>query len=258
MNSVKIGIIGGSGLDDPGILKEIKEIKINTPFGDTSDKLVAGQISGRDVVILARHGKKHTISPTNVPFQANLWALKQTGCTHILATSACGSLKEEIRPKDFIFVDQFVDFTKLRKRTFFDDFEKKIVHASMADPFCEKLRQILIGTANELNISHHKKGTIVTIEGPCFSTRAESHLFKGFGADVVGMTTATEAILARETGLCYAVIGMVTDYDVWRENTEPVTWEMVLKTMEYNSENAKKLLLEVIPKIDFLECSCRS
>lgn len=255
---IKIGVIGGSGLDDPEILKEAKEIKIGTPFGDTSDKFVTGRISGKDVVVLARHGKGHTITPTNVPYKANIWALRELGCTHILATSACGSLREEIKPKDFVFIDQFIDFTKLRQRTFFDDFKEKIVHVSMAEPFCGKLRQILIESAKKLGVSFHEKGVNITVEGPCFSTRAESHMFRGLGADVVGMTTSTETILARELGICYASIAMATDYDCWRENTEPVTMEMVLKTMEQNSVMAKKLLLDVISGIDFSECSCKN
>ncbi len=251
---IRVGIIGGSGIDDPGIIKNSEQINLNTPYGQTSSSIISGQISGVDVVVLARHGIGHIIPPTQVPFRANIWAFKEIGCTHILGTSACGSLREEIRPRDFVFIDQFIDFTKHRKRTFYEDFKEKIVHRPMADPFCGKLRKILIDTASELGIKHHKSGTIVTIEGSCFSTRAESRMFKGFGADVVGMTTATEAILAREAGLCYAIIGMSTDYDVWRENTEEVTWKMVVNNMVHNAKNAKKLLLKTIPKINFTRC----
>jgi len=253
---IKVGIIGGSGVENPKILQNSMEKAMETPFGMPSEKLIIGKIGGQDVVVLSRHGKKHSIPPTHVPFRANMWALKELGCTHILATSACGSLKEEIKPRDFIFIDQYLDFTKSRPRTLYENFTEKIVHASMADPFCQSLRKILIETAGELKIKHHKKGAIVTIEGPCFSTRAESNMFRSFDADVVGMSTATEAILARESGLCYGVIGMVTDYDVWREDTEPVTWQMIFETMGHNAENAKKMILQVVPKIKSTDCEC--
>lgn len=253
MPNIKIAVIGGSGIDDPKILKNPEEIGIETPFGNPASKLIAGQIAGRDIVILARHGKDHSIMPTKVPFRANIWALKEVGCTHILATTACGSLREEIRPKDLIFADQFIDFTKHRNLTFFED---KVIHTPMADPFCPKLRELLINAAEDLNISHHKKGTNITIEGPRFSTRAESHLFRNFGADIINMTTVPEVILARELGICYASIAMATDYDSWKKGEEAVTWDMILKAMKHNAENVKRLLLKVIPKIDYLECSC--
>jgi 5'-methylthioadenosine phosphorylase len=171
-----------------------------------------------------------------------------------LATTACGSLKEEIQPGDFVFLDQFIDFTKLRDLTFHED---EVVHTSMADPFCFNLRQLLISTAKDLGISYHDKGTMITIEGPRFSTRAESHMFRSFNADTINMSSVPEVTLARELGICYASVGMATDYDSWRENTEAVTFEMVLKTMEANAESVKKLLLEVIPKIEHMDCSCR-
>lgn len=255
MPKVKIGIIGGSGLDEPGILRNAAEIEVGTPFGKPASKLVSGQISGKDVVILSRHGKKHSIMPTKVPFRANIWALKEAGCTHILATTACGSLREEIHPKDFIFPDQFIDFTKHRNLTFYED---KVVHTAMADPFCPKLRELLAEAVRNLNIPYHEKGTNVTIEGPRFSTRAESNMFRMLGADFVNMTTVPEVILARELKICYASVAMATDYDCWRQNEESVTWEMIMKTMEQNAENAKKLLLEVIPKIDYFECLCKN
>ena len=191
--------------------------------------------------------------PTKVPFRANIWALKEIGCTHILATTACGSLREEIKPGDLIFVDQFIDFTKHRNLTFFED---KVIHTAMADPFCLKLRELLAGAAENLKIPYHKKGTNLTIEGPRFSTRAESYMFRSFNADVINMTTVPEVILARELGICYASIAMATDYDCWSKSEEAVTWEMILKVMERNSKNVIKLLLEVIPKIDFTKCPC--
>ncbi|MDD5547341.1 MAG: S-methyl-5'-thioadenosine phosphorylase [Candidatus Pacebacteria bacterium] len=252
-NKIKIAIIGGSGLDDPKILKNPQEVEIETPFGAPASKLITGQIAGQDVVVLARHGKNHSIMPTKVPFRANIWALKEIGCTHILATTACGSLREEIKPKELVFMDQFIDFTKHRNLTFFED---KVIHTPMADPFCPKLRDLLIKTAEDLKLPHHKKGTNVTIEGPRFSTRAESHMFRTLGADIINMSTVPEVILARELGICYASIAMATDYDCWKKGEESVTWEMILENMKHNAENVKKLLLEVIPKIDYLECSC--
>ncbi|MDD5431215.1 MAG: S-methyl-5'-thioadenosine phosphorylase [Candidatus Pacebacteria bacterium] len=252
-NKIKIAIIGGSGIDDPKILKDPQEIEMETPFGKPASKLITGKISGVDVVVLARHGKDHSIMPTKVPFRANIWALKEIGCTHILATTACGSLREEIKPRDLVFMDQFIDFTKHRNLTFFED---KVIHTPMADPFCPKLRELLIKTAENLKISHHKKGTNVTIEGPRFSTRAESHMFRNLGADIINMSTVPEVILARELGICYASIAMATDYDCWKAGEESVTWEMILNNMKHNAENVKKLLLEVIPKVDYSDCTC--
>ncbi len=184
--------------------------------------------------------------PTMVPYRANIWALDNIGVTHILATTACGSLRQKIKPKQLVFLDQFIDFTKHRDLTFYED---KVVHTSMADPFCDDLRKLLIKTAKELKISYHSKGTMVTIEGPRFSTRAESHMFRKLGADVINMSIVPEVILARELNICYASIAMATDYDSWHKNEEPVTWEMILSVMKENSDNVKKLILETIPKI---------
>src|SRR3989338_11308002 len=251
MSKIKIAIIGGSGLDEPGILKNAKEINPLTPFGATAAPLVCGQIDGAEVVVLARHGRGHTIMPTKVPYRANIWALKQAGCTHIIATTACGSLQEKIKPRDLIFLDQFIDFTKHRDLTFFED---KVVHTAMAEPFCPQLRGSLKQAAEELNISHHAKGTIITIEGPRFSTRAESRYFKSLGADVINMSTLPEVILARELGICYASVAMATDYDAWKISEAAVTWEMISNVMKDNAANVIKLLLKVIPKIDFDSC----
>jgi 5'-methylthioadenosine phosphorylase len=251
MSTNKIAIIGGSGLDDPQILKNVAEINIDTPYGKTSSSLLGGEINGVSVVVLARHGNKHTITPTHVPYRANIWALKEIGCSHIIATTACGSLKELIRPGDLIFLDQFIDFTKHRNLTFFDD---EVIHTPMADPFCHNLRNLLIATASELNLPHHKTGTILTIEGPRFSTRAESKYFAQIGADVINMSTVPEVILARELGICYASVAMSTDYDSWKENEEAVTWEKVLQVMAKNAANVKKLLIAVAPKINFSQC----
>lgn len=250
-DNIKIAIIGGSGIDNPDILKNSEEINIDTPFGKTASPLISGEIGDIEVVVLARHGKDHSIMPTKVPYRANIWALKEIGCTHILATTACGSLKENIKPRDLVLLDQFIDFTKHRNLTFFED---KVVHTSMADPFCPSLRSKLIAVAQELNLSFHKKGTMLTIEGPRFSTRAESIYFKGMGADVINMSTVPEVILARELGICYASVAMATDYDAWRENEEPVTWEMITEIMKSNADNVIKLLLKVITQINYDDC----
>lgn len=245
-NKVKIGIIGGTGLDDPKILKIAKELKIDTPYGKPADKLVEGKIAGCDVVILARHGKTHSINPTQVPYLANIWALKEAGCTHILATNACGSLIEKMKPGDLVFIDQFIDFTKHRPLTFFDD---KVIHTPMAEPFDLKLRQKLTNIAKKLNIKHHPRGTIITIEGPRFSTKAESKMFQSWGAEVIGMTTVPEVVLANELSIPYQSIAMVTDYDCWKEGEEPVTEELILKRMKENAEKVKHLLIETIKQI---------
>ncbi len=251
---MKIGIIGGSGMDDPGLMKNIKEKIIETPYGMPSSALTMGKIEGVDVIILARHGKDHSVYPTGVNFMANMYALKNEGCTHILATTAVGSLKEEIKPEDFVFLDQFIDFTKHRNLTYHTE---KVVHTPMSKPFCGKLRDNLINTAEEMDIKYHKKGTVVVIEGPRFSTEAESHMFRLLGADVINMSTVPEVILARELGLCYQAIAMSTDYDCWREEEEPVTWEMIVEVMTKNSEKVKKLLLNTITKIKHTDCECR-
>jgi len=193
--------------------------------------------------------------PSKVPYRANLWALKEIGCTHILATTACGSLRDEIKSKDLVFIDQFIDFTKHRNLTIYED---EVVHTPMADPICSNLRKILSETADEMDIPYHNQGTMITIEGPRFSTRAESKMFRTIGADVINMSTVPEVILARELKICYASIAMATDYDSWKDSEEGVTYDMVMKVMEHNAENVKKLLLEVIPKIDFKECECKN
>ncbi len=254
MAEIKIGIIGGSGMDDPRLMKGKREKKVKTPYGNPSSALTIGKIDGIDTVILARHGKDHSIYPTGVNFRANIHALKKAGCTHILATTAVGSLREKMRPGDLVFPDQFIDFTKHRPLTFHDE---RVIHTPMAEPFCETLRSLLISAAKELNLRHHNKGTVVTIEGPRFSTKAESHMFRKLGADVINMSTVPEVILAREAGICYQTIAMSTDYDCWKEGEEPVTWEMIVSTMNRNAENVKKLLLKTVSKICDTECECR-
>ena len=247
----KIGIIGGSGLENPHLLKNAKEIKVSTPFGEPNSSLLIGKIENKEVVLLSRHGRKHAIPPTQVNNRANIFALKEGGCTHIITTTACGSLKEEIGRGDFIFPNQFIDFTRHRKITFFEEFnEGDLKHVPMADPFDSNLREILINSAKLLLLKHHSTGTIITIEGPRFSTRAESRMFRMWGADVINMSIAPEVILANELGIPYATIAMSTDYDSWKEDEEPVSWEEVLKVFNQNVNNVIRLIIKVISKID--------
>jgi 5'-methylthioadenosine phosphorylase len=251
---IKVAIIGGSGLDDPGLMHDIKEHVVETPYGKPTSPLTTGKIDGVDTVVIARHGQDHSIYPTGVNCQANLFALKEAGCTHILATTAVGSLREKIRPGDFVFIDQFIDQTKHRPLTFHDE---KVIHTPMAEPFCRQLSDSLAESAKELRLRYHKRGTVVTIEGPRFSTKAESHMFRLLGGDVINMSTVPEVILARELGLCYQSIAMSTDYDCWKAEEEPVTWDVIVQTMKENAENVKRLIVATIPKIKYIECDCR-
>jgi 5'-methylthioadenosine phosphorylase len=246
----KIGIIGGSGLEDPKILKQPEQVEVNTPYGSPSSPFQRGMINGVEVLILSRHGKDHAIPPGRVNNCANIWALKELGCTHVLATTACGSLRQEIGRGDLVIADQFIDFTRHREVTFFSHFEAgNLKHTPMADPFDENLRDCLIRTATELKLHFHPRGTLITIEGPRFSTRAESRMFRLWGADLVNMSIAPESILANELGLPYAVVAMSTDYDAWNQEEEPVTWEEVLKVFKNNVRQVTDLLLHCLPLI---------
>ena len=247
---VKIGIIGGSGLDNPDILKHAKDIEVDTPYGKPSSPLKIGTINDVDVVLISRHGREHTIPPTQVNYRANIKALKDQGCTHILATTACGSLRNEIGRGHFVILDQFIDFTRLRKLSFFEEFPPgDAKHTAMAYPYSEELRNIFIETAKELNLKYHERGTVVTIEGPRFSTKAESEMFRIWGADVINMSIATETILANEAGIPYAAVAMSTDYDCWKEDETPVTWNEILEIFGKNVNNVIALLTNAIKKI---------
>ncbi|MBN1698501.1 MAG: S-methyl-5'-thioadenosine phosphorylase [Spirochaetales bacterium] len=246
----KIGIIGGSGLDNPAILENEKNKKVSTPYGKPTSDLKCGTIKGVDIVLLARHGREHTVPPTQVNFRANIAALKEEGCTHIIATTAVGSLREEIGRGHLVILDQFIDFTRLRNLSFFDEFEPhKPKHTPMAEPFSKELRKLLVAGCRELAVPFHEKGTVVTIEGPRFSTKAESHMFRSWGADVINMSIAPEAALANEAGIPYAAVAMSTDYDCWKEDEEPVTWEQILEIFGRNVDKVTRLLVEVIPRI---------
>lgn len=247
---IKIGLIGGSGLEKLSIFKNPEEVNIQTPYGNPSSTFYKGKIGQCEVYILSRHGRDHAIPPTLVNNRANIHAMKQLGCKYILATTACGSLREEIRRGDIVIPDQFIDFTVHRKNTFFDVFEPgQLGHVAMPDPFSDYLRKFLIDAAHEQDLSFHPKGTIVTIEGPRFSTRAESNMFRILGADVINMSIAPEAALANEAGIPYALIALSTDYDSWKHDENPVTWEEVLKVFEENVKHVTNLLINVLLKI---------
>lgn len=243
-----IGIIGGTGIYDPELLKDIKQIKISTPFGRTSDLITTGKLRGKDIIVIPRHGANHFYNPSTVPYRANIWAMKELGVKKLISVSAVGSLKEEIKPGNFVITDQFIDRTTKRKQSFYET--GKIAHISIAEPFCPNLRKTIIE-----KVECHEKGTCVVIEGPRFSTIAESQLFRLWGADIINMTLVPEIVLAREAEMCYANIAMVTDYDVWRDSH--VSNEEVLKIMKMNADKVKELLMSLIPEInDRKKCSC--
>jgi 5'-methylthioadenosine phosphorylase len=246
----KVGIIGGSGLENPDIIRSPVEKNADTPFGAPSSPLICGMLDGTEIVILSRHGRYHTIPPSKVNNRANIFALKENGCTHIISTTACGSLREEIDRGDLVIPDQFIDFTRHRQSTFFEEFEPgKMNHTPMADPFDKTLRDLIISTASRIDVPVHKSGTMITIEGPRFSTRAESRMFRIWGADVINMSVAPEVTLANELGIPYAAIAMSTDYDCWKEDEEPVSWEEVIKVFNSNVSKVLQLLEAVIPEV---------
>ncbi|MET1101761.1 MAG: S-methyl-5'-thioadenosine phosphorylase [Pyrodictiaceae archaeon] len=241
-----VAVIGGSGLYDPGILEDTKELKIYTPYGEPSSNIVIGKLGSKIVAFLPRHGKGHRIPPHKINYRANIWALKTLGVSWVISVSAVGSLREDYKPGDLVVPDQFIDMTKNRVYTFFDG--PVVAHVSMADPFCEHLRRLLIDVARNERIRVHEKGTYLCIEGPRFSTRAESTIWREvFRADIIGMTLVPEVNLACEAQLCYAVLALVTDYDVWADR--PVTAEEVERVMKENIEKAKRVLYKLIPSL---------
>ena len=251
----EIGIIGGTGLYDPKLLKNVEEITLDTPYGAPSDAITLGELAGKRVAFLPRHGKKHAIRPTDVNSRANIFALKKLGVQRVLAPSTVGSLKEEYKPSDIVFVDQFIDRTTRREQSFYT--EKQVCHISVAEPMCPEVRRTLIAVAKDLGISAHGTGTYVCIEGPRFSTKAESRMFRMWGADVVGMTLVPECVLAREAELCYATIATVTDYDVWKDH--PVCVDDIVRTMRSNIENVKRIIVEAIARLPKERgCECGS
>lgn len=253
-----LGIIGGSGLYHMEGLKNVREEFFDTPFGSPSDKLVFGKINGRELVFIPRHGNGHKILPSEINYAANIYALKAVGVKKIISVSAVGSLKKTIKPGDMVVADQFFDFTKNRKNSFFGD--GLVAHVSMAEPVCPYLRSVVINSCKSLGIHYHEKGTYFCIEGPQFSTKAESLFYKNNNFDVIGMTNATEAKLAKEAELCYTTIAMSTDYDCWHEEEDNVTADMILKILNENAQKAKNIIKEAVKVIDFneRECECGS
>jgi len=248
----EIGIIGGTGLYDPKLLKKVQEVELETPYGKPSDSITIGELSGKNVAFLPRHGKKHTIRPTDINARANISALKKLGVKRIIAPSTVGSLREEYHPGEVVFVDQFIDRTTRREESFYT--EGKVCHITVAEPMCPELRQTLLSVAKGLDIKMHETGTYVCIEGPRFSTKAESRMYRQWGADVVGMTLVPECVLAREAEICYASISTVTDYDVWKDH--PVCVDDIVKTMKSNIENVKHVIAETIARLPNT-CSCK-
>lgn len=252
----KIGIIGGSGVYKIEGIKNLKEVKVKTPFGEPSDVYRTGELNGASVVFLPRHGSRHTKSPSEINYRANIFGMKKLGVERLISVSACGSLKKELKPLDFVLPDQFVDRTNsARDMTFFKG--GIVVHAGMADPVCSELVRSIYDTARGLNLSIHLGGTYLNMEGPAFSTRAESNLYRSWGASIIGMTNMAEARLAREAEMCFATLAAITDYDCWYESAETVTVEMVIGNLMKNADNAKLLLRECVSKISEKKtCSC--
>ena len=249
----EIAVIGGTGVYDSDAFENVTEVDIDTPFGKPSDKLLIGDFEGKKVAFLPRHGRGHVHSPTNVPYRANVYALKKMGVSRIISIAAVGSLKEELRPLDIVIPDQIFDRTKHRKDTFFEDV---VVHVGMADPFCSDMREEVIKTIENLGMNCHPDGTYVCIEGPQFSTKAESNVYRQLGFDIIGMTALPEAKLAREAEICYLTIATITDYDVWKD--EPVDVKTVLENAAKNEENVKNILRKLIPSLpEERKCECK-
>lgn len=248
---IDVGIIGGSGLCNLEGLKNKKEVAVKTPFGNPSDKIITGELAGVKIGFLARHNRKHIFTPTEVPYRANIYALKKLGARVVLAFSAVGSLTEKMPPKTLVFPDQVVDKTTFRPNTFFGN--GLVGHAPFGEPFCKCLRELLAKEAKALKIPHTKNGTVIAMEGPAYSSKAESNFHRKMGWHLIGMTACPETKLAREAGLAFALTAMVTDYDCWKEDDDGVTHAKVLETMKTNEVYAKKLLAAVLPKIKKLK-----
>ena len=257
MKSKKIGVIGGSGLYEMADLKNLKSVKVKTPFGEPSDEYILGTLNNREMVFLPRHGKGHRILPTELNFRANIYGMKKLGVEWILSVSAVGSMKEEIAPGNIVVPDQFIDMTKRRISTFFGN--GIVGHVAFADPVCGDLHNILYQSGLNAGATVHKGGVYICIEGPQFSTRAESLTYRKWGVDVIGMTNVTEAKLAREAEICYATIALATDYDCWHEAEEDVTVEAILEILHKNVTTAQKIIKNAVSKIDTeRKCSCKN
>jgi 5'-methylthioadenosine phosphorylase len=250
MAETRIGIIGGSGLYQMDALKEVQEVQVDTPFGKPSDAFIVGNLDGTQVAFLARHGRNHTLLPTELPFRANIYAMKKLGVDYIISASAVGSLKEEVKPLDMVVPDQFIDRTRNRISTFFG--EGIVAHITFGDPVCNRLAEILgdaIASLNLPDVTLHRGGTYVCMEGPAFSTKAESNLYRSYGATVIGMTNLQEAKLAREAEIAYATMALVTDYDCWHPDHDSVTVEMVVANLHRNAVNAQKVIQAAVRQL---------
>jgi 5'-methylthioadenosine phosphorylase len=250
MAQAKIGIIGGSGLYKMEALKDVEEVTIDTPFGSPSDALIVGTLEGTRVAFLARHGRNHHLMPSELPFRANIYAMKSLGVEYLISASAVGSLKEEAKPLDMVVPDQFIDRTRNRISTFFGD--GIVAHIAFGDPVCRNLAKVLADAVESLNlpdVTLHRGGTYVCMEGPAFSTKAESNLYRSWGATVIGMTNLPEAKLAREAEIAYATLALVTDYDCWHPDHDSVTVEMVIGNLQRNAVNAQKVILETVRRL---------
>ncbi|MDP6102782.1 MAG: S-methyl-5'-thioadenosine phosphorylase [Dehalococcoidia bacterium] len=257
MSEARIGVIGGTGLYQMDGLQSAEEIFPDTPFGKPSDAIVTGTLDGVGVSFLPRHGKGHRFSPSEIPARANIYALKALGVQRIISVSAVGSLREDIRPLDMVIPDQIIDRTRSRASTFFGD--GIVAHVGFAEPFCPYMTEILHSGAEKMGARVHSQGTYVVMEGPQFSTKAESHLYRSWGADVIGMTALPEAKLAREAEICYSILACSTDYDCWQESEVPVTVEMVVGNLNKNIALSKAILGDVIPRLsEQRSCSCGS
>ncbi len=250
LQKAKLGVLGGSGLYHMDGLEELEELRIKTPFGEPSDALRVGRINGMEIVFLARHGRHHTFTPTEIPYQANIWALRSLGVRWIISPSAVGSLQEQIRPLDIVIPDQFIDRTHQRPISFFSN--GAVAHVTMADPFCLILSRLLADEGEKLipeGRQLHRGGIYLAMEGPAFSTRAESNLYRSWGCSVIGMTNHTEARLAREAEIAYASLAMATDYDCWHSDHENVSVDMVIENLHTNAEIATKIVHSIANKI---------
>ncbi len=255
MPKAKVGVIGGTGLYDIDGLTDIEEVEVDTPFGKPSDSIITGRLEGVGIAFLPRHGKGHRISPTEIPVRANIYALKSLGVEYIIAICSAGSFKPEIKPGDLVIPDQLIDRTQSRVNSFFG--EGIVAHISLAEPFCPVLSQVLYHAAGEVGANVHPRGTYVTVEGPAFSTRAESQLYRSWGADIIGMTALPEARLAREAELCYAIIACVSDYDCWHEQKQPVTINVVQNVLRQSIDTAKKIIRLAVTRLPGKrECGC--
>jgi 5'-methylthioadenosine phosphorylase len=254
---IRIALIGGSGLYQMEGLGDVEERRVSTPFGEPSDALITGTLSGVPVAFLPRHARGHRLTPSEVPYRANIYALKALGVEHIIAVSACGSLREHLHPGEVVIPNQLVDLTKKREMTFFGG--GLVAHLGVADPFCAHLSDILADATAAAGGTVHQGGRFVTIEGPRFSTKGESHLYRAWGLDIIGMTSSPEAFLAREAEICYAVMAHVTDYDVWHEEEEPVSVEALIATLNRNTTLAQQVVTSVVQSLSnhVRTCECK-